>query len=62
MTQRFVKGEDLLEEGADHKTWGITDTRSALGGMAHDRWTNRIEVYGPDSALRDMILAKLNGV
>ena len=54
---RFVKGVSLIEEGADHKTWGITDTQFLQG----DEWVNRIEIYGPDCALRDYVIRLLNG-
>ena len=62
MTDRFKKGEDLLEEEADTRTWGISDTK-APGLYANEiEWTNRIEVYSEDSLLRDTILNLLNGV
>lgn len=52
MGRQFGIGEDLLEEGADHETFGIHEITP---GREHG---NKIAVYG-DKALRDAILSFL---
>lgn len=61
MTNRFEKGDDVLEDDADFITYGITDTKSPQ--RTHDcaAWINRIEIHSTDAKLRDTILGLLNG-
>ncbi len=47
----YIIGDDFKEDGADHKTYGITQT--------NPQHENIIEVY-KDKALRDRILEYLN--
>lgn len=61
MTDRFKKGDDVLEVGADFMTYGITDTMSPQRPHDLASWTNRIEVHSTDAKLRDTILGLLNG-
>lgn len=49
----FIKGDDFLEEGADHKTFGIHNETPG------EEWIQQIEIYG-DPDLRDRILRLLN--
>lgn len=51
----YSKGVDVVENGDDHKSFGITQTPGSRGSSHH---TNKIVVYG-DEALRDRILAIL---
>ena len=63
MGNRFTLGCDELKDGGDHKTWGITDTRSYIAplfGNKNTEWVNRIEIHSPNPALRDWVLKTLN--
>ena len=48
-SMKYSKGDDYLEDGTDHKAFGIS----------REGWGNQIEVYG-DAALRDRIIELLN--
>lgn len=54
VSQKFIKGHDFAESGADYVTYGID--HHVFG---HTEWGNRIEVYG-SSDLRNLIVALLN--
>lgn len=53
---RFIAGDDLKDEEADHASYGIHDR---YPGNGHT-WFQRIVVYGDNPDLRDLIVRVLN--
>lgn len=53
----YTKGDEYLDPGADHETYGIDATQMRHGHVS--TWFSKINVYG-DAALRDRIIRLLN--